>query len=167
MPGRVALAVICAIGLGAEAGAASLTEETLRNDHVVLHLTGRIDSKDAALFAAAVDKLTAAGKRIDVVQPQFHPRTTSGGGADCVGHQGVAAGDARRGRRCVRGGLLPGVCGRRTPNRASKCLHSTRRPTMTAARPTSRARQPARWWNLRANSGFPRPSPTRSPKAVG
>jgi hypothetical protein len=32
-----------------------------------LHLTGRIDSKDAASFAAAVDKLTAAGKRIDVV----------------------------------------------------------------------------------------------------
>lgn len=67
MPGRVALAVICAIGLGAEAGAASLTEETLRKDHVVLRLTGQIDSRDAALFASAVGKLVAAGKRIDVI----------------------------------------------------------------------------------------------------
>jgi hypothetical protein len=65
--GRVILGVLCAICLGAEASAAVLLEETLRNDHVILHLTGKIDSKDAALFAAEVGKLTAAGKRIDVV----------------------------------------------------------------------------------------------------
>src|SRR5262245_21889408 len=58
---------MCAIGFGVEARAAALVQETLRNDHVVLHLTGPIDSKDAASFAAAVDTLTAAGKRIDVV----------------------------------------------------------------------------------------------------
>jgi hypothetical protein len=67
MFGRVILGVLCAIGFAAEARTAALLEETLRNGHVVLHLTGRIDSKDAASFAAAVDKLTAAGKRIDVV----------------------------------------------------------------------------------------------------
>jgi hypothetical protein len=67
MFGRVILGVLCAIGFAAEARAAALLEETLRNGHVVLHLTGRIDSKDAAAFAAAVGKLTAAGKRIDVV----------------------------------------------------------------------------------------------------
>jgi hypothetical protein len=39
----------------------------LRNGHVVLRLTGRIDSRGAALFDAAMGKLTAAGKRIDVV----------------------------------------------------------------------------------------------------
>ena len=64
---RVILGVLCAISLAAEASAAALIEETLRNGHVILHLTGRIDSKDAALFDAAVGKLTAAGKRIDVV----------------------------------------------------------------------------------------------------
>ena len=64
---RVILGVLCAISLAAEARAAALIEETLRNGHVILHLTGRIDSKDAALFAAAVGKLSAAGKRIDVV----------------------------------------------------------------------------------------------------
>jgi hypothetical protein len=69
MFGRAILGVLCAIGLGAQASAAALIEETLRNGHIVLHLTGRIDSKDAALFAAAVGKLTAAGKRIDVVSP--------------------------------------------------------------------------------------------------
>jgi hypothetical protein len=67
MSGRVTFGVLCAIGLGAEASAAALTEETLRNGHVVLHLTVRIDSRDAALFDAAVGKLTAACKRIDVV----------------------------------------------------------------------------------------------------
>jgi hypothetical protein len=67
MFGRVILGVLCAISLAVEASAAALMEETLRNGHVILHLAGRIDSKDAALFAAAVDKLTAAGKRIDVV----------------------------------------------------------------------------------------------------
>jgi hypothetical protein len=41
-----------------------------------------------------------------------------GGGGDCGGHPGVAAGDAGRGRRTVCVGLLSGVCGRRTPNRA-------------------------------------------------
>lgn len=34
MSGRVALAVMRALGLGAEASAAALTEETLRNGHV-------------------------------------------------------------------------------------------------------------------------------------
>ena len=67
MFGRAILGVLCAIGFGAEANAAVLLEETLRNGHVVLHLTGRIDSRDAALFDAAAGKLTAAGKRIDVV----------------------------------------------------------------------------------------------------
>jgi hypothetical protein len=67
MFGRAILGVLWAIVLGAQAGAAVLLEETLRNGHVVLHLTGRIDSRDAALFDAAVDKLTGAGKRIDVV----------------------------------------------------------------------------------------------------
>jgi hypothetical protein len=67
---RVILGLLCAISLAAEAGAAALIEETLRNGHVIQHLTGRIDSKeDAALFEAAVGKLTAAGKRIDVVSP--------------------------------------------------------------------------------------------------
>jgi hypothetical protein len=64
---RVILGVLCAISLAAEARAAALIEETLRNGHVILHLTGRIDSKDAALFDAAVGKLTAAGKRVDVI----------------------------------------------------------------------------------------------------
>ena len=67
MLGRAIFGILCAIGLSAEARAAALLEETLRNGHVVLHLTGRIDSRDAALFDAAVGKLTAAGKRIDVV----------------------------------------------------------------------------------------------------
>jgi hypothetical protein len=67
MFGRVILGVLCAIGFAAEASAAALLEEPLRNGHVILHLTGRIDSKDAASFAAAVGRLTAAGKRIDVV----------------------------------------------------------------------------------------------------
>src|SRR5437868_10459036 len=65
--GRVILVVLCAICLSAGANAAALLEETLRNGHVVLHLAGRIDSKDGALFVAAVGKLIAAGKRIDVV----------------------------------------------------------------------------------------------------
>ena len=67
MFGRAILGVLCAIGLVVDASAAALLEETLRNGHVVVHLTGRIDSQDAALFDAAVGKLTAAGKRIDVV----------------------------------------------------------------------------------------------------
>src|SRR4030095_7492157 len=65
--GRVTLGLLCAICLSAGASAAALQEETLRNGHVVLHLAGRIDSKDAAAFADAVDKLIAAGKRVDVV----------------------------------------------------------------------------------------------------
>ena len=67
MFGRAILGVLWAIGLGTQASAAALLEETLRNGHVVLHLTGRIDSKDAAVFVAEVGKLTGAGKRIDVV----------------------------------------------------------------------------------------------------
>ena len=67
MFGRAILGALCAIALGAEASAAALLEETLRNGHIVLHLTGRIDSRDAVLFDASVGKLTAAGKRIDVV----------------------------------------------------------------------------------------------------
>jgi len=67
MFGRVTLGLLCAICLSAGANAAALLEETLRNGHVVLHLAGRIDSKDAASFGAAVGKLIAAGKRIDVV----------------------------------------------------------------------------------------------------
>jgi hypothetical protein len=53
MFGRAILGVLCAIG-SAEASAAALLEETLRNGHVVLHLTGQIDSRDAALFDARV-----------------------------------------------------------------------------------------------------------------
>jgi hypothetical protein len=67
MFGRAILGVLCAIGLGTQASAAALLEETLRDGHVVLHLTGRIDSRDVLLFDAAVGKLTGAGKRIDVV----------------------------------------------------------------------------------------------------
>jgi hypothetical protein len=67
MFGRATLGLLCAICLSAGANAAALLEETLRNGHVVLHLTGRIVSRDAALFDAAVGKLTAAGKRIAVV----------------------------------------------------------------------------------------------------
>src|SRR5215510_7266528 len=67
MFGRAILGILCAIGLDAEASAATLLEETLRSGHVVLHLTGRIDSRDAALFNAAVGKLTGAGKRMDVI----------------------------------------------------------------------------------------------------
>jgi hypothetical protein len=67
MFGRAILGALCAIALGAKASAAVLLEETLRNGHIVLHLTGRIDSRDAALFDAAVGKLTGASKRIDVV----------------------------------------------------------------------------------------------------
>ena len=65
--GRVILGLLCAICLSAGAGAAALLEETLRSGHVALHLVGRIDSKDAASFAAAVNKFSGAGKRIDVV----------------------------------------------------------------------------------------------------
>ena len=65
--GRMTLGLLCAFCLTAEARAAALLEETLRNGHVALHLTGRIDSKDAAAFADAVGKLMAAGKRVDVV----------------------------------------------------------------------------------------------------
>ena len=38
MFGRAILAVLCAIGLGADASAAVLLEEALRNGHVALHL---------------------------------------------------------------------------------------------------------------------------------
>jgi len=65
--GRVILGLLCAICLSAGAGAAALLEETLRSGHVALHLVGRIESKDAASFVAAVNKLTGAGKHIDVV----------------------------------------------------------------------------------------------------
>jgi hypothetical protein len=67
MLGRVTFGLLCAIYLSAGASAAAFLEETLRNGHVALHLTGRIDSKDAAAFADAVGKLIAAGKRVDVV----------------------------------------------------------------------------------------------------
>ena len=67
MFGRVTLGLLCAICLNAGASAATLLEETLRNGHVVLHLAGRIDSKNAAAFADAVRKLIASGKRVDVV----------------------------------------------------------------------------------------------------
>ena len=67
MFGRAILGVLCAISLGSEASAAALLEETLRNGHVILHLTGRIDPKDAAVFVAEVGRLTGSGKRIDVV----------------------------------------------------------------------------------------------------
>ena len=122
MFGRAILRVLlCALGLGAEASAAALLEETLRNGHVVLHLTGRIDSRDAALFDAAVGKLT----RIDVVS-----LNSTGGqlgeGADCGGHQSLAAGDPGRGWRGVCVGLLPAVRRRRATNGASKFFH--RRP---------------------------------------
>jgi hypothetical protein len=60
--GRVILGLLCAICLSAGASAAALLEETLRSGHVALHLVGRIDSKDAASFVAAVNKLTGAGK---------------------------------------------------------------------------------------------------------
>ena len=125
MFGRAILGILCAIGLGAEASAAALLEETLRNGHVVLHLTGRIDSRDAALFDAAVGKLTEVGKRIDVVS-----LNSTGGqlgeGADCGGHQSLAAGDPGRGWRGVCVGLLPAVRRRRATNGASKFFH--RRP---------------------------------------
>jgi len=65
MFGRVTFGLLCAICLSAGASAATVLEETLRNGHLMLHLTGRIDSKDA--FADAVRKLIAAGKRVDVV----------------------------------------------------------------------------------------------------
>jgi len=58
---RVTLGLLGAICLSAGASAAALQEETLRNGHVVLHLAGRIDSKDAAAFADAIGKLIAAG----------------------------------------------------------------------------------------------------------
>jgi hypothetical protein len=67
MFGRVTFGLLCAICLSAGASAATVLEETLRNGHIVLHLAGRIDSKDAAAFADAVRKLIAAGKRVDVV----------------------------------------------------------------------------------------------------
>jgi hypothetical protein len=39
---RVILGLLCAISLAAEASAAALIEETLRNGHVILHLAGRL-----------------------------------------------------------------------------------------------------------------------------
>jgi hypothetical protein len=76
--GRVILGLLCAICLSAGASAAALLEETLRSGHVALHLVGRIESKDAASFVAAVNKLTGAGKHIDVVS-----LNSTGKGEEC------------------------------------------------------------------------------------
>ena len=67
MFGRAILGILCAIGLGAEASAAALLEETLRNGHVILHLTGRIDPKDAAVFVAEVGKRLGATNDFRVI----------------------------------------------------------------------------------------------------
>jgi hypothetical protein len=157
MFGRVILGIMCAISLAAEASAAALIEETLRNGHVVLHLAGRIDSKDAAAFDVAEGKLTAAGKRIDVVS------LNSTGGQ--LGEGALIAGVIKRGgwrrgsrtARCVR----PPASWRLRPENHERRIQipssaSTRQPTLTAARPTSRVRRLAQWLNLRGSSGCPR-----------
>jgi hypothetical protein len=130
---------------------------TQGNRLVVLHLTGRIDSQDAASFDAALGKLTGAGKRIDVVS------LNSTGGQ--LGEGALIAGVIKALRLSTRvedGAVCASACFLLIAAGEGEILSlaSTRQPTMTAARPTSRARRPAQW-SLRGNSGCPRRSPTR------
>jgi hypothetical protein len=85
------------------------------------------------------------------------PEDNLGRGADCGGHHGVAAGDARRGRR---GYVLRPASWRLRPETHERHIQipklaSTRPATMTATRPTSRARRPAQrssLWQLAVSS---------------
>jgi hypothetical protein len=64
---RAILGVLCAIGLGNEASAAVLLEETLRNGHVALHLTGGSIRETPPCSKPRRASSPRLAKRIDVV----------------------------------------------------------------------------------------------------